>query len=145
MITRRQALLSIMSATALAAAGLGAAPATAADDQLLADILVGVTDAVVRNYIREHWREGRWDGRRWLREGRYYTMAEYRDYLVRSAYPPPRRAAPAPRPTPAPPPAPHRPEPTPRSKGPVIERPPVPRPGPTPRPGYAPKPGYAPY
>lgn len=160
MITRRRAFLGIMSIATLSCAGLASTPAMAADDRLLADILAGITDAVARNYIREHWREGHWDGRRWSCRGRYFTMDEYRDYLVRSAYPPPRRAAPPPpRPAPGPKPGPgKRPGPgrDPGSgngpgngpkpgRGPDIARPPAPRPGPAPRPSYAPKPGYAPY
>ena len=54
MLTRRKL---IMGAVATALVGLGATPALARDERLLADILYGVSDALVRDYIRDiHWR-----------------------------------------------------------------------------------------
>ena len=66
-----------------AAAALSAAPAFAADSRLLADILDGVSDAVVRDYIRDHYQDdgSRWDGHYWWRDGKRYTPREYRDHL----------------------------------------------------------------
>ena len=74
MLTRRQILLG---SAAFAATGMTSSFAWA-DDRLLDDILIGITDAVTRSYIREHWREGRWDGRYWWHSGRRYSMDEYR-------------------------------------------------------------------
>ena len=51
MLTRRKL---IMGAVATALAGLGATPALARDERLLADILYGVSDALTRDYIRRH-------------------------------------------------------------------------------------------
>lgn len=50
MLTRRKL---IMGAVATALVGLGATPALARDERLLADILYGVSDALVRDYIRD--------------------------------------------------------------------------------------------
>lgn len=61
MLTRRKL---IMGAVATALAGLGATPALARDERLLADILYGVSDALVRDYIRDRYEDGRWDGLR---------------------------------------------------------------------------------
>lgn len=77
MLTRRKLLLAVGISAALPAL-----PAMARDDVLLADILHGVSDALIRNYIREHYEEGRWDGHYWHRHGRRYSPREYRIYLV---------------------------------------------------------------
>lgn len=58
MLTRRKL---IMGAVATALVGLGATPALARDERLLADILYGVSDALVRDYIRDRYEDGRWD------------------------------------------------------------------------------------
>lgn len=89
---------------AAAALALGAVPgiALANADSLLADILIGVGDAMKRDYIREHYGQGRWDGRYWHYEGRRYTPTQYRDFWL-SRYEPP-----APRPQPRPAPGPNR-------------------------------------
>lgn len=89
---------------AAAALALGAVPgiALANADSLLADILIGVGDAMKRDYIREHYGQGRWDGRYWHYEGRRYTPTQYRDFWL-SRYEPP-----APRPQPRPAPRPNR-------------------------------------
>lgn len=78
MLTRRRFLES-----GIAAASLMAVPAFAADSRLLSDILDGVSDALVRDYIREHYQEdgSRWDGHYWWRDGKKYTPKEYRDHL----------------------------------------------------------------
>ena len=98
MLTRRQILIGT---AAFAATGTTSSLLWAADDRLLSDILIGITDAVTRSYIREHWREGRWDGRYWWHSGRRYSMDEYRRYLAgraRPTPPPPPPPAAAPRP-----------------------------------------------
>ena len=89
---------------AAAALALGAVPgiALANADSLLADILIGVGDAMKRDYIREHYGRGRWDGHYWHYEGRRYTPTQYRDFWL-SRYEPP-----APRPQPRPAPGPNR-------------------------------------
>ncbi len=100
-LTRRHLL-----STVAAAAALGAVPALAFanSDALLADILVGVGDALRRDYIRENYGRGRWDGRCWIYEGRRYTPREYRDFWLARYQPPHRPAPPPPKPRPAPPP-----------------------------------------
>ncbi len=65
MLTRRKL---IMGAVATALVGLGATPALARDERLLADILYGVSDALVRDYIRDRYEDGRWDGHYWAEE-----------------------------------------------------------------------------
>lgn len=77
MLTRRKL---IMGAVATALVGLGATPALARDERLLADILYGVSDALVRDYIRDRYEDGRWDGHYWYYGGRRYTAAEYGRY-----------------------------------------------------------------
>ena len=63
----------IQSATAVLAVGAVPGIALANADSLLADILIGVGDAMKRDYIREHYGRGRWDGHYWHYEGRRYT------------------------------------------------------------------------
>lgn len=96
-----------------AAVAIGSLPAVALanSDALLADILVGVGDAMKRDWIREHYRRGHWDGRCWIYEGRRYSPLQYRDFwLSRYQAPPPPPPRPAPRPHhPAPPPPPAHP------------------------------------
>lgn len=70
MLTRRKL---IMGAVATALVGLGATPALARDERLLADILYGVSDALVRDYIRDRYEDGRWDGHYWYYGGHRYT------------------------------------------------------------------------
>ena len=77
MLTRRKL---IMGAVATALAGLGATPALARDERLLADILYGVSDALVRDYIRDRYEDGRWDGHYWYYGGHRYTPHEYGRY-----------------------------------------------------------------
>lgn len=91
-----------------AAVAIGSLPAAALanSDALLADILVGVGDAMKRDWIREHYRRGHWDGRCWIYEGRRYSPLQYRDFWLSryQAPPPPPRPAPQPHhPTPPPP------------------------------------------
>ena len=129
MLTRRTA---IMGAAAFALCGFSAAPALAGTSELLNDILIGITDAVTRNYIREHWQEGRWDGHYWWHSGKRYSMAEYRAFLSSRARPAPPKPAPQRRPQPAPKPMPQpAPQPQPRPPQPVT-------PGPAPQPGSRP-------
>ena len=77
MLTRRKL---IMGAVATALAGLGATPALARDERLLADIRYGVSDALVRDYIRDRYEDGRWDGHYWYYGGHRYTPHEYGRY-----------------------------------------------------------------
>lgn len=77
MLTRRKL---IMGAVATALVGLGATPALARDERLLADILYGVSDALVRDYIRDRYEDGRWDGHYWYYGGHRYTPHEYGRY-----------------------------------------------------------------
>lgn len=77
MLTRRKL---IMGAVATALVGLGATPALARDERLLADILYGVSDALVRDYIRDRYEDGRWDGHYWYYGGHRYTPHEYGHY-----------------------------------------------------------------
>lgn len=78
MFTRRKVLTGLAAALA---AGAVAPAAFARDDELLLDILDGVTDALIRDYIRDNYRHGRWDGSYWWYDGRRYTPAEYRRYF----------------------------------------------------------------
>ena len=87
----------IQGATAVLAVGAVPGIALANADSLLADILIGVGDAMKRDYIREHYGRGRWDGHYWHYEGRRYTPTQYRDFWL-SRYEPP---APRPQPRPA--------------------------------------------
>ena len=75
MLSRRMLLLG-----AAAAAVIPAAPAFAGADPLLSDILRGVTDALVRDYIRGRYQEGRWDGSRWWHDGKSYSPEAYGRY-----------------------------------------------------------------
>ena len=111
MLTRRSLLFG---AAAFALGGFSAIPAYANSSDLLNDILIGITDAVTRNYIREHWREGRWDGHYWWHSGNRYSMDEYRHFLSARARPTP---PPPPQPQPRPPREPRRPEPAPVRPG----------------------------
>ena len=80
----------IQGATAVLAVGAVPGIALANADSLLADILIGVGDAMKRDYIREHYGRGRWDGHYWHYEGRRYTPTQYRDFWL-SRYDPPGR------------------------------------------------------
>lgn len=68
MLTRRKLVLG-----AALAALVPVAPALAAPDPLLADILYGVSDALIRDYIYRNYEYGRWDGRYWWYRGNRYT------------------------------------------------------------------------
>ena len=103
MLTRRK----VVFGAALAA--VVPASAFAAPDPLLADILYGVSDALIRDYIYRHYEDGRWDGRYWWYLGRRYTPAAYRRYWIEDyhrRFPPP---PPAHRPPPGGPRPPHGP------------------------------------
>lgn len=77
MLTRRKLVLG-----AALAALVPAAPALAAPDPLLADILYGVSDALIRDYIYRNYEYGRWDGRYWWYRGNRYTPATYRRFWI---------------------------------------------------------------
>lgn len=147
MLTRRKLVLG-----AALAALVPVAPALAAPDPLLADILYGVSDALIRDYIYRNYEYGCWDGRYWWYRGNRYTPATYRRFWIDDYYrhyPPP---PPAHRPPPSghrpPPPPGHRPPPPPHFDGPGGRPPPPPRPpqfaggrppgGPGPRPPQPP-------
>lgn len=83
MIARRTLILFTAASLGLAATG------AQASDELLGDILRGVADALTRDYIRKHYREGRWDGRHWWYDGRRYSVDEYRRFLADRAKPRP--------------------------------------------------------
>ena len=78
-MTARRTLL-ISGFAALVTSGLSL-PAFAASDRLLDDILIGITDALVRDYVRDHYREGQWDGKYWHYNGRRYTPEEYGRFM----------------------------------------------------------------
>lgn len=87
MLTRRKLVLG-----AALAVLVPAAPALAAPDPLLADILYGVSDALIRDYIYRNYEYGRWDGRYWWYRGNRYTPATYRRFWIDDYYrhyPPP--------------------------------------------------------
>lgn len=87
MLTRRKLVLG-----AALAVLVPAAPALAAPDPLLADILYGVSDALIRDYIYRNYEYGRWDGRYWWYRGNRYTPATYRRFWINDYYrhyPPP--------------------------------------------------------
>ncbi len=138
MLTRRKLVLG-----AALAVLVPAAPALAAPDPLLADILYGVSDALIRDYIYRNYEYGRWDGRYWWYRGNRYTPATYRRFWIDDYY----RHYPPPPPAPRPPPG-HRPPPPPHFDGPGGRPPPPLRPphfaggrppgGPGPRPPQPP-------
>ena len=105
MIARRTLLLFTAASLGLAATG------AQASDELLGDILRGVADALTRDYIRKHYREGRWDGRHWWYDGRRYSVDEYRRFLADRARPRPAQPPKPPRSAPAQPPKPNGPGP----------------------------------
>ena len=109
MLTRRKLVLG-----AALAALVPAAPALAAPDPLLADILYGVSDALIRDYIYRNYEYGRWDGRYWWYRGNRYTPATYRRFWIDDYY----RHYPPPSPAHRPPPPGHRPPPPPRHRPP---------------------------
>lgn len=148
MLTRRKLVLG-----AALAALVPVAPALAAPDPLLADILYGVSDALIRDYIYRNYEYGCWDGRYWWYRGNRYTPATYRRFWIDDYY----RHYPPPPPAHRPPPPGHRPPPLPHFDGPGGRPPPPPRPpqfaggrppgGPGPRPplpphGPGPRPPY---
>ena len=138
MLTRRKLVLG-----AALAVLVPAAPALAAPDPLLADILYGVSDALIRDYIYRNYEYGRWDGRYWWYRGNRYTPATYRRFWIDDYY----RHYPPPPPAHRPPPG-HRPPPPPHFDGPGGRPPPPLRPphfaggrspgGPGPRPPQPP-------
>lgn len=81
MLTRRKLVLG-----AALAVLVPAAPALAAPDPLLADILYGVSDALIRDYIYRNYEYGRWDGRYWWYRGNRYTPATYRRFWIDDYY-----------------------------------------------------------
>lgn len=105
MIARRTLILFTAASLGLAATG------AQASDELLGDILRGVADALTRDYIRKHYREGRWDGHHWWYDGRRYSVDEYRRFLADRARPRPGQPSKPPRPAPAQPPKPNGPGP----------------------------------
>lgn len=114
MLTRRKLVLG-----AALAVLVPAAPALAAPDPLLADILYGVSDALIRDYIYRNYEYGRWDGRYWWYRGNRYTPATYRRFWIDDYY----RHYPPPPPAHRPPPG-HRPPPPPHFDGPGGRPPP---------------------
>lgn len=79
MISRRTVLFAA-GAFGLSFAGIPAAQA--ADSRLLEDLLYGVSDALIRDYIRKHYEDGHYDGRRWKKDGKRYSPYEYRNHLI---------------------------------------------------------------
>ena len=135
-LTRRHILQTSIAALALTSVPC-LAFAHSHSDQLLADILIGVGDALQREWIRDNYGHGHWDGHYWNYGGHRYTPLEYRDYWL-SRYqppaPPPHPAAPPPPPPRRPAPPPHHPEPRPHHGGhPGGWGPGGPGPGPGPR------------
>ena len=138
MLTRRKLVLG-----AALAVLVPAAPALAAPDPLLADILYGVSDALIRDYIYRNYEYGRWDGRYWWYRGTRYTPPPYPRLWIDDNY----RPSPPPPPAHRPPPG-HRPPPPPHFDGPGGRPPPPLRPphfaggrppgGPGPRPPQPP-------
>lgn len=94
-LTRRRILQTSVAALALTSVPC-LALAHSHSDQLLADILIGVGDALQREWIRDNYGHGHWDGHYWNYGGHRYTPLEYRDYWL-SRYQPP---APPPPPRP---------------------------------------------
>ena len=136
MLTRRKLVLG-----AALAVLVPAAPALAAPDPLLADILYGVSDALIRDYIYRNYKYGRWDGRYWWYRGNRYTPATYRRFWIDDYYrhyPPPAHRPPPPGHRP-----PHGPGPRPPHFGGPGHRPPhAGGPGPRPPHGGGPRPPH---
>ena len=86
-LTRRHILQTSVAALALTSVPC-LAFAHSHSDQLLADILIGVGDALQREWIRDNYGHGHWDGHYWNYGGHRYTPLEYRDYWL-SRYQPP--------------------------------------------------------
>ena len=99
MITRRRMLFAAC-ALVLPAAGIAQAQA---HDLLVQDLIAGVSDALIRDYIRRHYDGGRWDGHAWWRDGRRYTVIEYRNWLIEDYWRDRRRREYGHRPPPPPP------------------------------------------
>ena len=59
------------------------APATvfAAEDGVLGDILGGIADRALRDYVGQHFGDARWDGRYYNYDDHRYTRDEWRCYL----------------------------------------------------------------
>lgn len=59
------------------------APATvfAAEDGFLGDILGGIADRALRDYVGQHFGDARWDGRYYNYDDHRYTRDEWRRYL----------------------------------------------------------------
>lgn len=132
MLTRRKLVLG-----AALAVLVPAAPALAAPDPLLADILYGVSDALIRDYIYRNYEYGRWDGRYWWYRGNRYTPATYRRFWIDDYY----RHYPPPPPAHRPPPG-HRPPPPPHFGGPGHRPPHAGGPGPRHPHGGGPRPPH---
>lgn len=84
MLTRRRFLLS--GAVLFAGGGLAAGEAAAMDPYLLEDILQGVSDTLIRDYIRSNYRYGHWDGHYWWRDGWRLSVGDYRGWLIDAYY-----------------------------------------------------------
>ena len=110
MITRRHLILGACSALL----PFAAVPTVDAHDRILVEELVyGVSDALIRSYIRRHCDRAYWHDGYWWLDGRRYSVIEYRNYLIEDYYRDRRRRQYGHRP---PPPPHHRPPPTPRSE-----------------------------
>lgn len=72
MLTRRLFLSALLCA-----------PATvfAAEDGILGDILGGIADRALRDYVGQHFGDARWDGRYYNYDDHRYTRDEWRRYL----------------------------------------------------------------
>lgn len=72
MLNRRLFLSALLSA-----------PATvfAAEDGILGDILGGIADRALRDYVGQHFGDARWDGRYYNYDDHRYTRDEWRRYL----------------------------------------------------------------
>ena len=127
MITRRHLILGACSALL----PFAAVPTAEAHDRILVEELVyGVSDALIRSYIRRHCDRAYWHDGYWWLDGRRYSVIEYRNYLIEDYYRDRRHRQYGHRPPPAPPhhrPAPpphHRPAPPTRAE--LRHRPPAP-------------------
>ena len=64
------------------------APATvfAAEDGVLGDILGGIADRALRDYVGQHFGDARWDGRYYNYDDHRYTRDEWRRYLAAAVF-----------------------------------------------------------
>ena len=83
MITRRHLILGACSALL----PFAAVPTAEAHDRILVEELVyGVSDALIRSYIRRHCDRAYWHDGYWWLDGRRYSVIEYRNYLIEDYY-----------------------------------------------------------